>query len=436
MPAGTAKPCPGDGAATGGPVAMSPATARAVTSAASAPRHPASRPPTGDGPVRTTADDGATCGNTAQATSSGPADAHGIRAVASAADPAPRAALPSTVHPHTAAETERSVFDWIERKPTPAAHAPSSAFTVPAHARGVAAVMAAPPAPGFSPAESAPASTRGQPHDVAALRRLLATRERRPATPGHAVPRAARHAGPVDRHLPGSEIAPGLWKTEVFLPQPVPATPLPLAFAKRPDEAVDPRELLFFDTETTGLAGGTGTRAFMIGAADWHVDAAGHAGLRVRQLTMATLGAEPAMLREFAGWLGPRTVLSSYNGRCYDAPLLKTRYRLARLAEPLSALDHVDLLFPSRRHWRGRWENCRLATIERQVLGIVREDDLPGSEAPAAWLRFLRGGSAVDVRRVAAHNHQDVVTLARLFLQLVEVQATPDAAPVQHPPSS
>ena len=97
------------------------------------------------------------------------------------------------------------------------------------------------------------------------------------------------------------------------------------------------------------------------------------------------------------------------------------------MVEPLSALDHVDLLFPSRRHWRGRWENCRLATIERQVLGIVREDDLPGSEAPAAWLGFLRGGSAVDVRRVAAHNHQDVVTLARLFLRLVEAEAATSA---------
>ena len=263
--------------------------------------------------------------------------------------------------------------------------------------------------------------------DGDALRRLLATRNR-------ALP--ATHTGPLDRDLPGAEIAPGLHLVETFLPQPIPAQPLSLAFNKRPDESVQPRDLLFFDTETTGLAGGTGTRAFMIGAADWHVDATRGAGLRVRQLLMATMAAEGAMLEAFAGWLTPATVLSSYNGRCYDAPLLKTRYRLARLAEPLSALDHVDLLFPSRRHWRGRWENCRLATIERQVLGIVREDDLPGSEAPAAWLRFLRGGSAVDVRRVAAHNHQDVVTLARLFLQLVEVQATPDAAPVQHHPSS
>src|SRR3546814_7855550 len=126
------------------------------------------------------------------------------------------------------------------------------------------------------------------------------------------------------------------------------------------------------------------------------------------------------MLREFARWLSPSTVLSSYNGRCYDAPLLKTRYRLARLPCPIAPLDHVDLLFPTRRRYRGVWENCRLATIERELLGIVREDDLPGSQAPAAWLSFLRGGSSALLRRVCAHNHQDVVTLARLMLRLVQ----------------
>jgi uncharacterized protein YprB with RNaseH-like and TPR domain len=253
--------------------------------------------------------------------------------------------------------------------------------------------------------------------DVASLRRLLGLRERQPG----ATPPPRVHA--QDRELPGREIAPGLHLIEAFLPQAIPDTPLSLAFAKRENEAVDPRDLLFFDTETTGLAGGTGTRAFMIGAADWHVDADGQQGLRVRQLLIATMAAETAMLREFAGWLAPRTVLSSYNGRCYDTPLLKTRFRLARLPEPMGGLDHVDLLFPTRRRYRGHWENCRLATIERQLLRIVREDDLPGSEAPAAWLTWLRGGSARNLRRVGEHNHQDVVTLAQLFQRLVAAEA-------------
>lgn len=225
----------------------------------------------------------------------------------------------------------------------------------------------------------------------------------------------------IDRTLPGEEIAPGLRLICSHQPLPAPATELSLAFARR-DGVIAARDLLFFDTETTGLAGGTGTRAFMVGAADWHVDAVHGDGLRVRQLLITTMAAEPAMLEAFASWLAPHTVLSSYNGRCYDAPLLKTRYRLARLPDPLQALDHVDLLFPSRRRWRGRWENCRLATIEREALGVVREDDLPGAQAPAAWLRYLRGGSSSLLRRVLAHNHQDVVTLSLLILRLVALQ--------------
>jgi uncharacterized protein YprB with RNaseH-like and TPR domain len=144
----------------------------------------------------------------------------------------------------------------------------------------------------------------------------------------------------------------------------------------------------------------------------------------VRQLLMTTMAAEAAMLDAFAGWLREKpTVLSSYNGRCYDSPLLKTRYRLARRDDPITPLDHVDLLFPTRRRYRGTWENCRLATIERELLRIVREDDLPGSEAPAAWLNYLRGGSARNLRRVCAHNRQDVVTLALLMVRLVEAEA-------------
>ncbi len=251
---------------------------------------------------------------------------------------------------------------------------------------------------------------------IESLRRLLGVRERKPAYMNYP-------AGPIDRALPGEEISPGLRLIESHVAFPAPINTLALGFAKRPGETVDPRDLLFFDTETTGLAGGTGTRAFQIGAADWHHDPVHGDGLRIRQLLITTFAAESSMLRTFTDWLNPATVLSSYNGRCYDAPLLKTRYRLARMADPITALDHVDLLFPTRRRYRGVWENCRLATIERELLGIVRDDDLPGSEAPAAWLSYMRGGPSTLLRRVCAHNHQDVVTLARLILRLVEAEA-------------
>lgn len=229
--------------------------------------------------------------------------------------------------------------------------------------------------------------------------------------------RGRRHVGRSavvagDRSIPGQEISAGLWLQEDCIPL---ATSWPDmldgTFDRR--EPMAPSEMLFFDTETTGLTGGTGTRAFMIGAADL-----GPHGLRVRQLTIANIAGEAAMLEAFRSWLTPSTVLVSYNGKSYDSPLLKTRYRLMRQGDPITGIAHLDLLYATRRRYRGLYENCRLATIERRVLGIVREDDLPGSEAPGAWLGYLRGGSSHLLRRVVAHNRQDVITLAQLALHL------------------
>jgi uncharacterized protein YprB with RNaseH-like and TPR domain len=227
---------------------------------------------------------------------------------------------------------------------------------------------------------------------------------------------AAQRASSTDRMVPGIEIAAGLFLTEALMDWGRPSPLIDTTFA-RWEEPVAQHRLLHFDTETTGLAGGTGTRAWMIGAADWLDDGR----FRLRQLTTTTMGAEAAMLRTFAEWLQPDTVLVSYNGKCYDSPLLKTRYRLARLPDPLSGLGHLDLLHPVRRHWKGVWENCRLATAERELLGVVREDDLPGSEAPAAWLSYLRGGSALNLRRVMAHNSQDLKSLAGVLLHLTRL---------------
>jgi len=225
--------------------------------------------------------------------------------------------------------------------------------------------------------------------------------------------RASQQAASTDRDVTGDEIAPGLRFTETYADWPSRPDVIDARFA-RLDDPVDAKHLMHFDTETTGLAGGTGMRAFMIGAADWVGER-----FRIRQLTITTMGAEAAMLRTFASWLDQDSVLVSYNGKCYDAPLLATRYRLARLANPLMGLRHLDLLHPVRRRWKGVWENCRLATAERQLLGVVREDDLPGSEAPAAWLTYLRGGSAANLRRVADHNAQDLRSLAGVLLQMV-----------------
>jgi uncharacterized protein len=253
------------------------------------------------------------------------------------------------------------------------------------------------------------AETKSKPRELSPeLRRLLQRHAQ--LKQGAITPTASR-----DRDVPGVELAPGLRYTETRVDWLVPPAVIDAGFARM--EPLHHGRLLHFDTETTGLAGGTGTRAFMIGAADW-IDGR----LRIRQLTITSMAAESAMLRTFAGWLDADTVLVSYNGKCYDAPLLATRYRLARLPNPLLGLGHLDLLHPVRRHWKGQWENCRLATAERQLLGVVREDDLPGAEAPAAWLTYLRGGSARNLRRVAQHNAQDLKSLAGVLLTMARME--------------
>ena len=244
----------------------------------------------------------------------------------------------------------------------------------------------------------APPSRASREATIAQLRTLLKIRA--PALT--AAPRS------IDRALPGEEIAPGLRFYEQRVPWPADEDVLPLHGIGQ--EPVARGDVLAFDTETTGLAGGTGTRAFMIGAADWR-----DGGLRIRQLCITRLAAEEAMLEAFAGWLSPATALLSYNGKSYDRPLLSTRYRLARMADPLPELRHLDLLHPVRRRYRGAWPNCRLATAERELLGVLRKDDLPGAEAPGAWLAYLRGGSAAKLRRVGLHNAQDLRSLCGLL---------------------
>lgn len=261
------------------------------------------------------------------------------------------------------------------------------------------------PVPGLPARSGVPVAA-----ELQRLRRLLDLRPASDLPP----PRRTPAAGP----LRGAEIAPGLYFVEQHFPDPGPASLLPPRWPRA--EPVPCERFLCFDSETTGLAGGSGTRAFMLGAADWRAG-----GLRVRQLYLSAMSGEAAMLAEFARWIQPDSVLVSYNGRSYDAPLLAARYRLQRLPDPIKPCAHVDLLHPVRRTYRGRWENCRLATIERRLLQIVREDDLPGSEAPAAWRSWLRQGLSTNLLRVLEHNRQDVITLARL-LRHMDQAASPD----------
>lgn len=255
----------------------------------------------------------------------------------------------------------------------------------------------------------AAAPVAAPPAELPSLNTLL-RRLRQPGAGGVTSP------GPSGQ-LPGAMLSPGLQLIET-------RTPLASGGALQFDHAelgqVDAARLLAIDTETTGLAGGSGTRAFLIGAADWQDGV-----LRVRQLLLTSLAAEGAMLDAFAGWLAARPILLSYNGKCFDVPLLRTRMRLHRRDPRALDLAHVDLLYGVRRRYRQRWENCRLATAERELLELARANDLPGSEAPEAFRRWLRDGETDGITRAATHNAQDLVSLVQLAVRLGGERATP-----------
>jgi hypothetical protein len=166
--------------------------------------------------------------------------------------------------------------------------------------------------------------------------------------------------------------------------------------------------LLFLDTETTGLAGGTGTYAFLVGAGWIEGDA-----FVVAQHFMRDLDEEPALLAALAPLLERAGGVVTFNGGGFDLPLLETRFVLARRRWP-ATLPHLDLLRPSRRVWTGCFDDCRLGTLERDVLGLEREQDVPGALIPTLYFDWLRRKRAAPLARVFAHNRDDVLSLAAL----------------------
>jgi hypothetical protein len=172
--------------------------------------------------------------------------------------------------------------------------------------------------------------------------------------------------------------------------------------------APDPARLVFLDTETTGLAGGTGTYAFLVGAG-WLEDDR----FVVSQYFMRDLDEEPALLAALAPVLERAAALVTFNGGGFDVPLLETRFVLARRRWP-AALPNLDLLRPARRVWTACFDDCRLATLERAVLGLARESDVPGALIPSLYFDWLRQRRATPLARVFAHNRDDVLSLAAL----------------------
>jgi uncharacterized protein YprB with RNaseH-like and TPR domain len=198
------------------------------------------------------------------------------------------------------------------------------------------------------------------------------------------------------------------------------AVPLSPALAREAAAAAAPGTV-YLDTETTGLAGGTGTYVFLVGLAWWEAG-----GLRVRQYFLDDLGAEAAFLHAVGEALGAARRLVTFNGRTFDLPLLETRYLLARAPWRGADVAHLDLYPVARALWRDRVTDCRLATLEAALLGLDRGDDLPGALMPELYFRWLRSRDPRPLPRIFAHNRWDLVALAALAARAESLLAGPD----------
>lgn len=190
--------------------------------------------------------------------------------------------------------------------------------------------------------------------------------------------------------------------------------------------AIDPKRLLFIDTETTGLAGGTGTIPFLIGLAFFEDES-----LCIEQLVLRRPGEEAPMLRRLAERMEQASCIVSYNGKSYDWPLLRNRFVLSRVPVARTPL-HLDLLHCARRIWRRRLGQVRLVNLEAEVLGMHREHDIDGAEIPARFWEFVRGADGSVLAPVIEHNAHDLVALAAILVSLVEHY---DASSPAHEPA-
>jgi uncharacterized protein YprB with RNaseH-like and TPR domain len=166
---------------------------------------------------------------------------------------------------------------------------------------------------------------------------------------------------------------------------------------------------VFLDTETTGLAGGSGTAAFLIGVG--YVDGD---RFRVRQYFMRDYHEEPAQLLGLAADLARFSAIVTYNGKMFDVPLLEARFALQRARFPLEGAPHLDLLHPARRLWKARLESCRLQSLESALLRVRRNGDVPGEEIPHIYFDYVRRRDPRALARIFHHNRLDILSLAAL----------------------
>ncbi len=220
-----------------------------------------------------------------------------------------------------------------------------------------------------------------------------------------------------------SDTLHGRWPLHAFLTLPTDAL---AAIGGDPALATVPlSQVLFLDTETTGLSGGTGTMAFLVGLGFFEEDR-----FVVLQAFLRDPGDEPAMVHFLAEFLPRFRWLVTFNGRGFDLPILQNRFVLARRPFPLDGFPHLDLLNPARRLWKGHLVSCALTVLEREILGVIRDQaDIPSGVIPAVYREYLQTGDARELPRIFYHNRVDVLSMVVLTAHLTRVFADPEGAP-------
>lgn len=186
-------------------------------------------------------------------------------------------------------------------------------------------------------------------------------------------------------------------------------------------EVADTGRWIFLDTETTGLAGGTGTYAFLVGVAWWEGDT-----FVVEQLFMREHSEEASLLLDLSQRLAEKRVLVTFNGKSFDWPLLETRYRMTRAAAVARPPVHLDLYHPARQLWRLRLKSVALTELERHVLALDRGPDIPSHTIPGRYFDFLRGGAEGPMVEVFRHNQMDLCGLAALAARITSLLEEPE----------
>ena len=179
-------------------------------------------------------------------------------------------------------------------------------------------------------------------------------------------------------------------------------------------------QCLFFDLETTGLAGGAGTFPFLLGFGYFTETA-----FKVEQFFLPDFGREYYLFQHLQVLFSRFPYLVSFNGKSYDLPLLKNRFILNRFQTDWEKFKHIDLLHLARRIWKDSYPRLELTSIERNILNRNRKDDIPGAHIPEAYFTFLRTGVIHNMKKIIEHNYLDIISLAELIVLMDEIEREP-----------